>query len=169
MDKYTIVLAGCGLLSFIIAAVLGKWLIPWLRKLKFGQTILEDGPKWHQKKQGTPTMGGILFILGFIVAIAAAMVALCVLDVPLLPSAYAHVRFWGGIGLAIGCGLIGFLDDYIKVVKKQNKGLSASQKLFLQLLLSVAYAVLLYWFGNGSFNIAFGCEKWNGDVYAVGA
>ena len=153
----TLILGGAGVLSFLVALVLGKWLIPWLHKLKFGQTILADGPTWHQKKQGTPTMGGILFILGFVLAVAAAVVAVYV-----IPSAdkwfatpYELVRFWGGVGLALGCGLIGFLDDYIKVVKKRNLGLTATQKLLLQLTLSTAYAVLLYIFGKGVFYIPF--------------
>lgn len=153
----TVILAGAGVLSFLVALVLGKWLIPWLHKLKFGQTILADGPTWHQKKQGTPTMGGILFILGFVLAVIAAVVAVYV-----IPSAdkwfatpYELVRFWGGVGLALGCGLIGFLDDYIKVVKKRNLGLTATQKLLLQLTLSTAYAVLLYIFGKGVFTIPF--------------
>ncbi len=167
----TVILAATGILSFLIAWILGKWLIPWLHKLKFGQTILEDGPTWHQNKQGTPTMGGILFILGFVVSIIAAVIAVYTIKEPiiwnlripadqvelpkLLSTPYELVRFWGGIGLALGCGLIGFLDDYIKVVKKRNKGLSASQKLFLQLLVSVAYAVVLYIFGKGTFTIPF--------------
>ena len=167
----TVILAGAGILSFLIALVLGKWLIPWLHKLKFGQTILEDGPTWHQKKQGTPTMGGILFIAGFVVSIIAAVVAVYTLKEPLfwdirtpaeqvtlpqlLTTPYELVRFWGGIGLALGCGLIGFLDDYIKVVKKRNLGLTALQKLLLQLTLSTAYAVLLYIYGKGTFQIPF--------------
>ena len=168
----TLILGGCGIFAFIVAWVLGKWLIPWLHKLKFGQTILEDGPTWHQKKQGTPTMGGILFISAFVLAVVGGVIALHVFKTPLtysfkashldgvvlpplLSTAYEKVRFWGGFGLAIGCGLIGFLDDYIKVVKKRNKGLSASQKLFLQLLLSTGYAVLLYLYGGGKFNVPF--------------
>ena len=168
----TLILSGCGILSFVIALLLGKWLIPWLRKLKFGQTILEDGPTWHQKKQGTPTMGGILFIIAFIVSVVAAVVAYHTLDIPvllefkdpklqnvvipkLLATPYEKMRFWGVVGLAVGCGLIGFLDDYIKVVKKRNKGLTALQKLILQLLLATAYALLLYHYGKGQFNVPF--------------
>ena len=168
----TLILGGCGIFAFVVAWVLGRWLIPWLHKLKFGQTILEDGPIWHQKKQGTPTMGGILFISAFVLSVVGGVIALHVVKTPLtvalkanhldgvvlpplLSTAYEKMRFWGGVGLAIGCGLIGFLDDYIKVVKKRNKGLSASQKLFLQLLLSVGYAVLMYIYGDGKFNIPF--------------
>ena len=163
MMNNVMILAGAGILSFLIAWVLGRWLIPWLHKLKFGQTILADGPTWHQNKQGTPTMGGILFILGFVVSVLLAVVAVYVFGNPALPTElpkllstpYELARFWGGFGLAIGCGLIGFLDDYIKVVKKRNKGLSASQKLFCQLLVSTAYAVLLYVYGEGKFHIPF--------------
>ena len=162
MLNNTLILAGAGILSFLIALVLGKWLIPWLHKLKFGQTILEDGPTWHQKKQGTPTMGGILFIAGFVVSVIAAVIAICAFKEPstetlptLLSTPYELVRFWGGIGLALGCGLIGFLDDYIKVVKKRNLGLTALQKIILQLTLSTAYAVLLYVYGKGVFYIPF--------------
>ena len=163
LENHTIVLAVTAVISFGLSAVLGKWLIPWLHKLKFGQTILQEGPSWHQKKQGTPTMGGILFILGFVVSALAAVALTAAMNNSFLlfmtPSLQA--RFWGGMGLAVGCGLIGFLDDYIKVVKKQNKGLSAMQKLLLQLVLSVGYAVLLYMYGGGQFNIPFiGAVNW---------
>lgn len=157
----TVIMAGAGILSFAIALLLGKWLIPWLHKLKFGQTILEDGPTWHQKKQGTPTMGGIFFIVGFVVSVVAAVVALYTIDAPIiyefkdpklqnvvLPSLLSTtdelVRFWGGFGLALGCGLIGFADDYIKVVKKRNLGLTAKQKTIFQLLLSASYLWSMY-------------------------
>ena len=151
-----IILVLTGLASFAIAAGLGKVCIPWLHKLKFGQTILEDGPTWHQKKQGTPTMGGIMFIAA---SIGSALLALLVgywAKIPgLFTIPYDTARLLGGMALAVGCGAIGFLDDYIKVVKKRNKGLSASQKLLLQLMLSAAYAILLYIYGGGRFRIPF--------------
>ena len=116
-------------ICFIITAILEPVLIPFLRKLKFGQTILEDGPSWHEKKQGTPTMGGIAFILATVIA-----VLIFVRDMKV-----------GGILLCgVLFGLIGFVDDYIKVVKKQNKGFSASQKFLAQTLVSFAYAMFLY-------------------------
>lgn len=117
------------IISFIIAAVCEPFLIPFLRKLKFGQTILEDGPTWHEKKQGTPTMGGIAFILSSVLA------------------SLIFVRdLRGGAILLCGVlfGVIGFIDDYIKVVKKQNKGFSASQKFLAQTVVSLAYALFLY-------------------------
>ena len=117
------------IISFIITAVLEPVLIPFLRKLKFGQTILEDGPTWHEKKQGTPTMGGIAFILASVIA------------------SVIFVRdLRGGAILLCGVlfGVIGFIDDYIKVVKKRNKGFSAGQKFLAQTIVSLIYAVFLY-------------------------
>ncbi len=157
-----VVLASAGMISFLVAALLGRVLIPWLHKLKFGQTILEDGPTWHKKKQGTPTMGGILFIGSFSVAVLVAVLLGVIFRAPhLLTTPYEKARFFGGIGLALGCGLIGFADDYIKVVKKRNLGLTATQKLVAQLTLAVGYAVLLYAYGGGSFYIPFvGMVDW---------
>ncbi len=134
--------------AFAITAVSGKWLIPFLHKLKFGQTIREEGPTWHQKKQGTPTMGGIMFILGILVA-----VFVCV------PLFYAtagaetmlqQVRIYGGALMALGFGIIGFLDDYISIVKKRNLGLTEKQKLVLQFLVAGAYLGSLYLAGETS-------------------
>lgn len=117
------------IISFIIAAICEPVLIPFLRRLKFGQTILEDGPSWHGKKQGTPTMGGIAFILSSVAA-----------------SLFFVRDIRGGAILLCGVlfGVIGFIDDYIKVVKKQNKGFSPSQKFLAQTAVSFAYAVFLY-------------------------
>ena len=135
-------------IAFGITAVSGKWLIPFLHELKFGQTIREEGPAWHQKKQGTPTMGGIMFILGILVA-----VFLCV------PAQYAmgtaetqlqQVRIYGGALMALGFGIIGFLDDYISIVKKRNLGLTELQKLVLQFLVAGAYLASLYIAGETS-------------------
>ncbi len=116
-------------ISFVIAALTVPLLIPFLRKLKFGQTILEDGPSWHEKKQGTPTMGGMGFIFSSVVA-----ALICVRD----------MRMGGILLCAVLFGLIGFVDDYIKVVKKRNKGFSASQKFLAQTVISLGYAIFLY-------------------------
>ncbi len=152
----SIILMATGLVSFAIAAALGKVCIPWLHKLKFGQTILEDGPTWHQKKQGTPTMGGILFIVSTVAALLLALLAGRLLNVErLFTIPYDVVRLIAGVVLAVGCGAIGFIDDYIKVVKKRNMGLTAAQKMLLQLMLSAAYAITLYAYGGGRFSIPF--------------
>ena len=157
-----IVLAACGAISFAFAALMGKVLIPWLHKLKFGQTILEDGPTWHQKKQGTPTMGGLLFIGGFVIAVVLGVVLASVLNASLaFSNTLRAVRFWAGFGLALGCGLIGFVDDFIKVVLKRNLGLTAWQKILMQLTVSTAYAVVMYLYGASRFTIPFiGTVNW---------
>lgn len=156
MDTMTIrmtVLAGAALLAFLIAAFSGRFFVPMLHKLKFGQTILDIGPTWHQKKQGTPTMGGVMFILGFVAALIAAVVV-CELWLPFKPlsgvSPVERVRLIAGVVMALCYGAIGFADDYIKVVKKRNLGLTSSQKMLLQLLVGAGYAVVMYLFGEAA-------------------
>ncbi len=131
--------------SFALTAVLGYVLIPVLHKLKFGQNILTDiGPKWHAKKQGTPTMGGIMFIIGIIVAVAVALIGCKIGGF----DAFAELevvknqqltRLISGILMAFCFALVGFADDYIKVVKKRNLGLTEIQKTIPQLLIIAAY------------------------------
>ena len=135
-------------LSFLISALLGYVVVPWLHKLKFGQTILDIGPNWHKNKQGTPTMGRIMFIISVIVTTAVVIGLNLILgkDVVGMGSPVPDslkVKLYAGIVLALGFGLIGFADDYIKVVKKQNEGLTVIQKTLLQLALSAAYIVSL--------------------------
>ena len=152
----TLALTGLG--AFLITAFAGKKMIPVLHKLKFGQTIRDIGPSWHKNKQGTPTMGGLIFMLGWALAVVAAAV-ICQLAFPDLPTVHLlsggtgtsvmMTRLYSGIFLAIGCGIIGFLDDYIKVVKKRNLGLTERQKLFGQLLVALGYAVALFWAEGG--------------------
>lgn len=154
-------IAGTALVAFLIAALLGKKLVPWLHKLKFGQTILEDGPTWHQKKQGTPTMGGIMFIVGMLIAV---MLALFVNEV-FLPTKIVGdtlttgknglmvTRLFMGLLMALMTGGIGFIDDYIKIVKKRNLGLTSSQKLVLQILVAAIYAVSVYVAGGSKVHV----------------
>ena len=158
----TIIMVAAGALAFGLSALLGKLCIPWLHKLKFGQTVLDYGPNWHQKKQGTPTMGGVMFITATAVVVAVALLIFWATDAPgFFGVPYDTVRLIAGVILALGCGVIGFIDDYIKVVKKRNLGLTAMQKLLLQLLLSAAYAIVLYVYGHGSFDIPFiGRVEW---------
>ncbi len=152
-----IILIVAGLTSFILSALLGKWCIPLLSRLHFGQTIREEGPNWHKKKQGTPTMGGILFILSTaIVTVLTVLVCQLFLDQKPLTSFTASTEMLvGAFLLPICCGLIGFADDYIKVVKKRNLGLTAKQKLAAQLLVAVAFALLLYFSDAQIINIPF--------------
>lgn len=125
--KYSILLPI--LIAFVISAVLGPVIIPWLHKLKFGQYIREEGPKAHQKKSGTPTMGGIIFLVA---AMAASL--FFVNDYPkIIPVMFT----------TLGFGIIGFLDDYIKVVKKRNLGLTEIQKLAGQIIITAVFAFYL--------------------------
>lgn len=141
--------------AFIISAVTGKYLIPYLRKLHFGQTILEEGPKWHQSKQGTPIMGGIMFIVAIIIITVLSTILYIVKGNDLvsrftvdIPRESLYV--FAGLGLALGNGLIGFIDDYTKAVKKRNLGLTATQKLLLQFLVAGVYVAVLAFAGCGT-------------------
>lgn len=149
MNLY-LALALCAVLGFAVSFGLGFAVIPWLHKLKFGQTILDIGPSWHKKKQGTPTMGGILFIAGFFVSFIAVLITDRVLGGDILmtgsekPHDIVYVKIFAGILMAAAFGFIGFIDDYIKVVKKRNLGLTEMQKTLLQLLVIVCYLFTLY-------------------------
>ncbi len=131
--------------AFVVTALLGYVLIPILHKLKFGQNILTDiGPKWHAKKQGTPTMGGFMFIIGIIIATALTLIICKITDF----SAFASLevtksqqitRLVAGIIMSVCFAMVGFADDYIKVVKKRNLGLTELQKTIPQVLIIAAY------------------------------
>ena len=111
--------------GFVLALLLGRVLVPALRALKAGQSIREVGPKWHQGKAGTPTMGGIVFILSSLLCIVTGWYAMRE------TGDYKHLFV---LALALMFGLIGFADDFIKVKKKRNLGLTGLQKLVLQVL-----------------------------------
>ncbi len=138
------------IVAFAATALSGFFIIPMLQKLKFGQTILEDGPTWHKDKQGTPTMGGVMMVFGIVVALIIAILV-SFLTQGLLIKELADLKLLTnlalGLALSVLMGAIGFIDDYIKVVKKRNLGLTARQKTFLQLFVSAAY--LLAMFLNG--------------------
>lgn len=160
-------------LGFIVAFGLGFAVVPWLHKLNFGQTILDIGPSWHKKKQGTPTMGGLLFISGFFVSVAAVLVTDKLLGGTILmwdtdkPRDVVYVKIFGGILMAVAFGFIGFIDDYIKVVKKRNLGLTEMQKTGMQVLVIVAYLFTLYKAGvNYTFIPYYGMWE-NGFVFWV--
>lgn len=136
------------LVAFFAAERLGKKLIPVLHRLKFGQTIREEGPAWHKNKQGTPTMGGVIFIAAMLLtAVIAIVVSQFVLPVKVITAAHSLgdvTKLFAGLILAVGFGAIGFVDDFIKVVRKRNLGLTSRQKMAAQLLVSAAYAVTMY-------------------------
>ncbi len=137
-----LILAAVG--AFGITALLGFIMIPWLRKLKFGQTILEEGPKWHMKKQGTPTMGGIMFIIGIFVSAALVLIINYATGNSLQLTGDISTKLWAGLVMALAFGLVGFADDYIKVVKKRNLGLSIAQKSVAQLIICAGYLTSLF-------------------------
>lgn len=122
------------LLAFLVSAAAGKLLIPALRRLKAGQSIKEIGPTWHMTKQGTPTMGGLMFIIAIAVVLAV--------------MSWQDIAEGNRGGLftflfALVFGVIGFLDDYMKVKKKENTGLTAGPKFLLQLAAAIVFTILL--------------------------
>ncbi|MBP1560050.1 MAG: phospho-N-acetylmuramoyl-pentapeptide-transferase [Oscillospiraceae bacterium] len=145
------------LVSFGVSAVTGIFLIPLLKKLHFGQTIYEKGPAWHKSKQGTPMMGGFMFIIGTAIAVAVgyAIFRFRSADAAALPDNTNFYRLIAGFGFALLNAGIGFTDDYIKAVKKQNLGLRAKQKMIMQLVLSCAFLYVLYLLGDHSTAIRF--------------
>ncbi|MBO5073377.1 MAG: phospho-N-acetylmuramoyl-pentapeptide-transferase [Eubacterium sp.] len=118
------------ILSFLVSVVLCPIIIPFLRRLKFGQTVRDEGPESHLKKNGTPTMGGLVILASILI------------------TSLIYVRRYPDIipvlFMTLGFGLIGFLDDYIKVVMKRSLGLTAWQKMALQFIVTVVF--ILYYF-----------------------
>lgn len=120
------------IITFLLTLVLGPILIPLLRRLKFGQTVRDDGPSSHLKKTGTPTMGGLIFLI--------PVVLLGIVYSPTYPKILPLIF------VTIGFGLIGFIDDYIKVVKKRKDGLYVKQKTLGLLIIATAFSVYLAYF-----------------------
>lgn len=141
--------------GFAITGTLGFVIIPWLRKLNFGQTILDIGPKWHKSKEGTPTMGGITFIIGTCAAILLTIVTDKVMGGDIAASgsyvpSEAYTKLTAGVIMALAFGLVGFVDDYTKIVKRRNLGLTIMQKSVMQFFVCLAYLTSLYMSMNGS-------------------
>lgn len=148
-------------IAFGITAALGFIIIPWLRKLNFGQTILEIGPSWHKSKQGTPNMGGFMFIIGITVSIAVTCLAVhfsggsLESDYSAIMNGRELVLIIAGLVFALGSGVVGFTDDFIKIKLKRNKGLSAKQKTLGQLVMTFGYVLTLWLSHNTSWYIPF--------------
>ena len=140
------------IIAFVISAALGPFIIPFLRRLKAGQTVRDDGPQSHIKKNGTPTMGGILIL------IAVVLTSLIYIkDYPkIIPILF----------LTLGFGLIGFLDDYIKVVLKRSMGLRAWQKMLGQLIVTGIFAY--YIVHHTGISLAMKIPFWEGHVIDFG-
>jgi phospho-N-acetylmuramoyl-pentapeptide-transferase len=146
------------ILAFLAALVMGIVLIPWLKRLKLGQNVRDDGPKSHLSKAGTPTMGGILFLLPL------AAISL------LLPRGSREFVL-AAVLSTVGFGLIGFIDDYIKVVRKRSLGLRAYQKIISQLVVAVVLAVYAYNnpFIGSSVVIPFVGTEWDLGIFYIPA
>ena len=143
MEWLIITFAAVLLSVFGLTVAAERALIPVLRSHKMGQKILDIGPRWHKNKEGTPTMGGICFILATLLVMAVYFIVKGVRG-----EASAYIPLAMTLAFAVGNGAIGFIDDYFKlVVKKQNEGLTALQKLFLQLVLSAAYVCVMSYMG----------------------
>lgn len=134
MDNKTILLTLGA--AFLLAVILGPVLIPFLRRLKFGQQIREDGPQGHLKKAGTPTMGGIIILLALTLAV--------------IRFADKNSEFVILLVATLGYGLVGFLDDYIKILFKRSLGLTAKQKLLGQLIISGIVIYMLIGIGHST-------------------
>ncbi|PLS16590.1 phospho-N-acetylmuramoyl-pentapeptide-transferase [Bacillus sp. M6-12] len=120
------------ILGFLITVLLSPIIIPFLRRLKFGQSIREEGPKSHQKKSGTPTMGGVMIMIGIT---AATLIMTFKYSEP-------SVRTYLLLFVTLGFGLLGFMDDFIKVVMKRNLGLTSRQKMLGQIIISVIFYLI---------------------------
>lgn len=124
METKTVIVLS-GILSFVISAAAGKFVIPLLRRLKMGQNIRDDGPQSHLKKQGTPTMGGVMFL--------GAVIVTCSV------FAFRYPKILPVALLTVGFGAVGFIDDFRKMVRHQSEGLTPRQKLVLQFLMTAAF------------------------------
>jgi len=133
--------SGAALTALIVSFVLGPSMIAWLRKLKVGQHVRDDGPQTHLTKQGTPTMGGLLIIAALVSSV-------------LLWSDLSNRYVWVVLFATFAFGGIGFWDDYLKVVKKRSTGFSAKEKFGLQIAASFLIGLFLYYF-SGDTNAAF--------------
>jgi phospho-N-acetylmuramoyl-pentapeptide-transferase len=120
------------LMGFLITVILSPLFIPFLRRLKFGQSIRDEGPQSHKKKSGTPTMGGIVFLLSIVITTFV------------MTGKFSEVSVETYLLLlvTVGFGLLGFLDDFIKVVMKRNLGLTSKQKLLGQIVISVIFYLI---------------------------
>ncbi len=141
-------------MAFITAVIVGKFYVPWLRKMKAGQEIKENGPTWHMSKSGTPTMGGVIFIS------ACTLVCLTVGFESMRSGDFTHIFV---LLFALAFGAIGFLDDWEKLRKKQNLGLSAKAKFLLQLVAALVFVLLLRKMGYISTKLYI--PFWNVEVY----
>ena len=138
------------IVAFGFTAFSGFLAVPFLHKLKFGQTIREIGPSWHKNKQGTPTMGGLMMMSSVLIALLLCVAYAFIVRGQFYAELHNPKRFamvLAGVVMAFAMGMVGFADDYIKVVKKRNLGLTAMQKTVLQAVVSGMYLLALAYAG----------------------
>ena len=138
-----------GITSMVVILIVGPWFIEWLRRNEFGQTIREDGPQGHKTKEGTPTMGGVLIWLAVLV--------------PFFIFSQLSVASFSVLVIALGCALIGFADDWMKIIKGRSLGLSARWKLLLQLVLGLLAGFIALHFAGLTTNVSipFSHAQWH--------
>ena len=139
-------------IAFVIAALSGLVLIPMMRKLHFGATIYEEGPAWQKSKNGTPLMGGFMFIIGSVISLVVCM---AIYNSGNSGSQTMTLKLLSAVMFALLNGFIGFLDDYIKAVRKDREGLTPGQKMIMQFVLAAAFLAALYGLGDVSTAIRF--------------
>lgn len=131
-------------LTFALSLIIAPLILPWLRNIKFGQSILEIGPSWHKSKQGTPTAGGIIFIIPI-------LVITLILSVGRMPGKDNRLIF--AILFILACAAIGFADDFIKIIRKHNQGFTVRQKTILLAGAITVYIAAMYFLGYISTDI----------------
>ncbi len=157
MNSSAMYLIGIAGAVFLLTVLAERVLIPVLRSHKVGQVILDIGPRWHKSKEGTPIMGGLGFILAAMLVMAVFFIVRAVQG-----ASAQYIPLSITLAFAVGNGAIGFIDDYCKLIKKQNEGLTWKQKLVLQITLSAAYVCVLSYTGHlsSSLNLPFTDRTW---------
>jgi phospho-N-acetylmuramoyl-pentapeptide-transferase len=155
-------------MAFAITGLSGIWLVPFLKNLKLGQKIREVGPTWHKSKEGTPIMGGLMFAGGITLSMFI-LYFICpwLLNIRTGISSTEKATLAGGIFMALIFGFIGFMDDYIKVVKKRNLGLTVMQKLMLQVAAAFVFLLVKYLSGDThtTMDVPFIGIQWHMTIY----
>lgn len=155
MNDLAVGFAIATVLVFLLTVLAEHILIPILRSHKLGQRILDIGPRWHKSKEGTPIMGGIGFILAAMIVMAGFFIIAAIKG-----EASEYIGLSLTLAFAVANGAIGFVDDYCKLVKKQNEGLTRMQKLVLQIAVTVGYVCIMIHTGNLSSGIQISFTDW---------
>ena len=143
MKDFAIVFASVAIAVLIVTAISEYFLIKLFRARRVGQKILDIGPNWHKAKEGTPFMGGLGFILSTLLIMAVFFLVKAIDG-----TSSEYIPLCLTLVFAVANGAIGFVDDYCKLLKKENEGLTSKQKLFLQIVVAAAYLTVMSYTGN---------------------